>query len=76
MQGNATVNTNMTFVLDGEPAGYLTHTPTNKSVVPFLYNQLGFSASDLENTTHTLEVHAGAPENGSSVVLFDHLVYT
>lgn len=64
------------FVLDGEYAGNITHSPTGKSVVPFLYNQLGFAAEDLSNITHTLEIHAGAPENGSSVVLFDYIVYT
>ena len=76
LQPNATVNTNLTFILDGEEAGTLTHTPTGPSVVPFLYNQLGFAAENLQNVTHTLEIVANAPENGSSVVLFDHIVYT
>lgn len=72
----------MSFFLDGQPRGEFQHipqaivngTPTVNSPVDqkFISNFPVFSASDLDNTNHTVVVNVGI----DSVFLFDYAVYT
>ncbi|KAL5512944.1 hypothetical protein ACEPAH_3342 [Sanghuangporus vaninii] len=74
-QGSASVDTSLTFTLDGSQAGTYTHSSSGSS--DFLYNQRVFSSSGLSNGDHTLVVSAGATsDGGSTAVLFDYFVYT
>ncbi|KAL5531404.1 hypothetical protein ACEPAG_4281 [Sanghuangporus baumii] len=74
-QGTASVDTSLTFTLDGSQAGTYTHSPSGSS--DFLYNQRVFSSSGLSNGDHTLVVSAGpTSDGGSTAVLFDYLIYT
>ncbi|KAL5492150.1 hypothetical protein ACEPAI_3597 [Sanghuangporus weigelae] len=74
-QGTASVDTSLSFTLDGSQAGTYTHSSSGST--DFLYNQRVFSSSGLSNGDHTLVVSAGATsDGGSTAVLFDYLVYT
>lgn len=66
--------TNVSFELDGEPAGTYTHFP-NPDDAQFIYNLNVFSQTELENAEHTLVMTAiqGAQP---SYLLLDWVQYT
>ena len=66
--------TNVTFELDGAPAGAYIHIP-NQNDAQFIYNVNVFSQTDLDNKEHTLVMTAiqGAQP---SYLLFDWVEYT
>ncbi|KAH8116538.1 hypothetical protein DFH11DRAFT_1464864, partial [Phellopilus nigrolimitatus] len=72
-EAGLTIFTNMTFTLDGQPAGEFLHTPT--SSVDFLYNQPCYVNDSLVNGPHQLFISANA-QTSSSLILFDYLLYT
>ncbi|GJE89217.1 hypothetical protein PsYK624_053120 [Phanerochaete sordida] len=60
--------------LDGEQAGRFTDPPT--SDFTYKYNQLYFSAENLDETQHSFKLQNGENNGPLSVVLFDYLRYT
>ena len=68
-----TTLTNITFTLDGNPAGSFVHIPTDST--SFQYDVPVFVKTGLANTSHTIVITAGGDTN-SSLVLFDYIVYT
>jgi len=70
---NASTLTNMTFFLDGNPAGSFLHLPTNGP--EYEYNVTGFTQSNLENTEHQLIIQTAGTTN-TSLVLFDYVIYS
>ena len=63
---------NISFALDGAPAGSFTRSPDTSSTI--LYNQLVYQNIALEDGPHTLVMSAGGPSK--SLFLFDYLMYT
>lgn len=71
---NTYIFTNVTFELDGYPAGTYTHSP-NVSASQYEYNVTVFSRTDLENEQHTLVITAALGLQ-PSLMLFDWAMYT
>lgn len=69
-----TINSNISFELDGVSADTLAYNP-NPSGPTYLYNQTVFSKTDLSNTDHTLVI-AAVQGSGPSLLLFDWAIYT
>ena len=68
------MKTEMSFMLDWSTLGafnYDSGTSPN-----FVYNALGYSATNLANTAHTLVISSVVDGPEGSTVLFDRLVYT
>jgi hypothetical protein len=65
---------NMTFTLDGRPAGIYFHTPIATSS-EYQYNVTVYTETSLENAQHTLKVEAQAGTS-SSYIAFDYALYT
>ncbi|KAH8101362.1 hypothetical protein DFH11DRAFT_1524094, partial [Phellopilus nigrolimitatus] len=68
-----TILVNMTFMLDGQPAGEFVHIPTNST--GFLYEQPCYVNDSLVNGPHQLFISANA-QTSASLILFDYLLYT
>ncbi|KAI0736638.1 hypothetical protein C8Q72DRAFT_768914 [Fomitopsis betulina] len=69
-----TINSNISFELDGASAGVFSHNP-DASGPQYLYNQTVFSKTGLSNTNHTVVVTA-VQGSSASVLLFDWAMYT
>jgi len=65
------VNNDLTFTLDGQPAGTYTHTP-GPNDVDYRYHVPFFTGHNLTQGPHNLTMEL----TGTSMVLFDYLVYT
>ncbi|EJD43581.1 hypothetical protein AURDEDRAFT_114643 [Auricularia subglabra TFB-10046 SS5] len=69
--GDHITNSDLSFTVDGKPAGQFKRTPTQEPVT-FLYNQLVFSQRDLPAAKH--EVVISSPANGA--LLLDYVQFT
>ena len=72
--GTATVDTDLVFTLDSEPAGTYSHSVTSQQA--FLYNVPVYANSNINSGDHVFIMTLTAPSGASSVALFDYLVYT
>jgi len=73
----ANAQTNLSFVLDGDNSTRqtYTHTPDPTSSQTFLYNTTVYNATNLSNTTHTLQMSM-IGTNQDLAALFDYFIYT
>ena len=62
------------FYLDGQQAGRFTDPQTTEFA--YKYNQLYFSAENLEEKSHSFKLQNGETNGPRSVVLFDYIKYT
>lgn len=69
-----TINSNISFELDGASAGTFPYNP-DPSGPQYLYNQTVFSKTGLSDTDHTL-VLAAVQGSDPSLLLFDWAIYT
>ncbi|KAF5377159.1 hypothetical protein D9615_006416 [Tricholomella constricta] len=67
-------NADMTFLIDGQPAGNYTRQPTGE--IDFEYNVLVFAHESLTNEGHTLTIQNGHVGGQRSLVLLDYIVYS
>ena len=66
---------NISFELDGKPAGNFTHSPNQSEL--YEYNVTVYSRSELDNAQHTLKMSAVQGETATrSLLLFDWAEYT
>ena len=68
-----TTLTNVTFLLDNQPAGSFFNDPTSST--DYQYNVPMFSAQDLPNAEHTVTLEITGDTN-AALILFDYITYT
>ena len=69
---NVTTNTNVTFFIDSQEAGYYAHPPA--ATADFIYNVPVFTQEGMDMTSHNLTI-ASRGDN-PSLILFDYLIYS
>jgi len=67
-------NTDMTFLVDSQPAGEYIRQPTGDNT--FQYNVLVFASQSLPHGNHTLTIQNGHIGGPMSLVLLDYIVYS
>ncbi|TFY65485.1 hypothetical protein EVJ58_g1953 [Rhodofomes roseus] len=72
VESDITTFTNISFEMDGAPAGHYVHTPNKGN---FEYNVTVYSVAGLSNEQHTL-IMTAAQGTSPSLVLFDWAMYT
>ncbi|KAI0370454.1 hypothetical protein BV20DRAFT_913691, partial [Pilatotrama ljubarskyi] len=73
IRAGVTTFTNLSFTLDGAPAGSYTHLPDDQAHT-IMYDVLVFSNASMPAGWHKLNVVAGGPT--PSLILFDYIIYT
>lgn len=72
--GDASGNADQVFFIDGARVGTFTHTTTGDGT--FLYNSTLYANSTLPYGNHIFKMQNGQPQDVSSLVLFDYVVYS